>query len=344
MKKERDTIFWIICALLGCTILSVVFVGVWYYQIWERQNPKNSIEEAKAYQYHCAFISGDSEDPLSKDIYEGAKAAGEEEGIYVEYFGENLSLNYTEDELLKIAIASKVDAIILKGAGSRSTERLINQAMTQGIAVVTVAEDDMNSKRCSFVGINKFRMGYDLCEQALAGRPDEQGKLLVLFDQLTDNTDNTIAISGTKKYLDENSGAYTLETQVIDSRESYNVEEQIRMLLRNASERPDIIICTTLAQTQCVYQTLVDLNIVGDIEVMGFYYTQPILESIEKGIVQATYVIDSKEMGRQAVNSISEYKEYGYVSDYVSVSAEIVDKGNVQAWIARQDYTKEGTP
>ena len=343
VKKERDKIFWIICALLGCIILSVVFVGVWYFQIWERQNPKNNIEEAKVYKYHCAFISGDSEDPLSKSIYEGAKEAGEKAGIYVEYFGENLSLNYKEDELLKIAIASKVDAIILKGAGSTSIERLIDQAMAQGIAVVTVSEDDMDSKRCSFVGINKFRMGYDLCAQALSERKTERGKMMVLFDQAAGNPDNTVAISGTKKYLDENSGDYILETQVIDSSESYNVEEQIRMLLRGASERPDIVICTSLAQTQCVYQTLVDLNIVGDVEVVGFYYTQPIIEAIEKGIIQATYVIDAAEMGRQAVNSINEFKQYGYVSDYVSVEAQIINSKNVGQWIEKTQEPEEVT-
>ena len=344
MKKERDKIFWIICALLGCIILSVVFVGVWYFQIWERQNPKNSEEIAKTYQYHCAFVSGDSEDPLSRSIYEGAKEAGEKAGIYVEYFGENLSLNYKVDELLEIAIASKVDAIILKGAGSRSTERLIDQAMAGGIAVVTVAEDDMASKRCSFIGINKFRMGYDLCAEALLERKTEKGKLMVLFDQAADNPDNTIAISGTKKYLDENSGEYILETQVIDSRESYNIEEQIRMLLRNANNRPDIILCTSMAQTQCVYQTLVDLNIVGEVEVIGFYYNQPILEAVEKGIIQATYVIDAKEMGRQAVNSVSEFKKYGYVSDYVSVEAEIVNGKNIKSWLENEEIIEEETP
>lgn len=344
MKKERDNIFWIISLLLGCIVLSVVIVGVWYYQVWESQNHKNSTEAKKSYKYHCAFISEDSEDPFGKSVFEGAKEAGEEMGIYVEYFGENLSLNYDEDELLEIAIASKVDAIILKGAGRSSTEKLINEAMETGIAVVTVSEDDMKSKRCSFIGINKFRMGYDLCAQAVEQREKENGNIMVMFDQVADSPDNTIVLSGMKKYLDENSGNYTLDTQVIDSRESYNVEEQVRMLLRDASKRPDIVICTSLAQTQCVYQTLVDLNIVGDVEVVGFYYTEPILEAIEKGIIQTTYVIDAPEMGRQAVNSVSEYKEFGYVSDYVSVEATIVNKNTAKSLIKEEDAIEEGTP
>ena len=344
MKKERDKIFWIICLLLSCIVLSVVFVGVRYYRIWEDQNPNNKEEEVKAYKYHCAFIASDSEDPFGKNIYEGAKRAGEEVGIYVEYFGENLSLNYKEDELLEIAIAAKVDAIILKGAGSSSTGKLINQAIEQGIAVVTVSEDDMNSKRCSFIGINKFKMGYDLCAEALSDEEKGQGEIMVLFDQLGDNTDNTIAISGAKRYLDENSGDYTLITPSIDSSESYNVEEQIRMLLREKSQRPDIVICTSLAQTQSVYQTLIDLNCVGDIKVIGFYYTQSILEEIEKDIIQATYVIDAEEMGRHAVNSISEYKKYGYVSDYVSVEAEIINEENIKEWLDKENVGEEEDP
>jgi len=344
MKKERDKIFWIICVLLVCIVFSIVFVGARYYHIWKSQSLKNNEEEVQSYEYHCAFITGDSEDPFGRSIYEGAKKAGEEKGIYVEYFGEDLSLNYDRDELIKIAIAAKVDAIILKGAGSSSTKRLINQAMEQGITVVTVSEDDMNSKRCSFIGINKFRMGYDLCAEALSRRAVESGEIMVLFDQVSDNSDNAIAISGTKKYLDENSGNYTLEIQVIDSRESYNVEEQIRMILRDANKRPDIIMCTSLAQTQSVYQVLVDLNIVGKVEVIGFYYTEPILEAIKKEIIQATYVIDATEMGYQAVNSISEYKAYGYVSDYVSVEAEIINVDNVSSWIREEAAIQEVEP
>lgn len=330
MKKKKDKVFFIICLLMGLLFLCVVFVGIWYYQVWSGQSMKNQEEKLKSYTYHCAFISGETDDPFDNSIYEGAKAAGEEKGILVEKYGESLSLDYEVDELLQMAIAAKVDAIILEGTGKSSTGKLIDQADQAGIVVVTVFRDDMNRKRRSFIGIQKFQMGYDLCAQALTYAEDDRGRIMVLFDEQLENPDNSILISGMQKYLNENSGDFRLDTQTIDSRESYNAEEQIRMLLREASKRPEVVVCTSLVQTQCVYQTLVDLNCVGDVQVIGFYYTLPILEAVEKGIIQATYVIDARDMGRQAVNSISEYKKVGYVSDFVSVNAEIVNQENAK--------------
>jgi|GEM_PF-432144 len=357
-KKDRSTL--IIALLMIALLVSVILVGGWYYRVWSKQRVLNEEEAPKAYTYHCAFISSKYEDPFCNSIYEGAKTAGEEAGIYVENYGRQLSLNYSINELLQMAIAANVDAIILEGNQEYSTVELINQAMDQGerkIVVVTVAEDSVGSKRCSFIGENKFRMGYDLCSQALAYADEEDEEILVLLDHMKENTDNNIVISGMQKLLDENkvnsteakkegtlghSLNYKLNSQTIDSSEAYNAEEQIRMLIRNLNTRPDIIICTSLTQTKSVYQSIVDLNCVGKVKVIGFYYDEAILEAIEKGIIQSTYVVDANEIGVQAVNSIGEYKEYGYVSDYVSVDAKIVDQKNVRG-ILQKLQTEEET-
>ena len=329
-KKDRSTL--IIALLMIALLVSVVMVGGWYYWVWSQQRALNDEEEVKAYTYHCAFISSKYEDPFCASIYEGAKMAGEQGGIYVENYGRQLSLSYSVNELLEMAIAAKVDAIILEGDQDYNTVQLIDQAMDtqeQEIVVVTVAQDSVGSKRCSFIGGNKFRMGYDLCSQALASADEDDQEIMVLLDHTQETTDNNIIISGMQKLLDENSGNYQLDSQTIDGSEAYNAEEQIRMLIRSLKTRPDIIICTSLMQTRSVYQSIVDLNCVGKVKVIGFYYNEAILEAIEKDIIKSTYVIDANEIGVQAINSVREYKKYGYVSDYVSVDAKIVDQQNV---------------
>jgi ribose transport system substrate-binding protein len=287
-------------------------------------------QEDRSYTYHCAFISNNFDDPLSAAVFEGAREAGEEQNVYLENYGEQLSLHYEMEDLLQMAIASGVDAVILDGADNPDMTELIDQAMESGIAVVTVLEDNLSSKRCSFVGVNKFRMGYEMCRQALNHMDSvnsnlEQGEILVLFDQVQDNSEQILVTSGMQRCLSENSGDYTLRSQLIDSGGMYNAEEQIRMLLREASVRPAVVVCTSLAQTQCMEQILVDLNCVGDVKVIGYYYTQAILEAIQEGIIQASYAIDTKEMGVQAVHSIREYKQYGFVSDYVTINADVID-------------------
>jgi ribose transport system substrate-binding protein len=173
-----------------------------------------------------------------------------------------------------------------------------------------------------------------MCRQALnhmdsINKKAERGEILVLFDQAQDNSEQVLVTSGMQRYLNENSGDYTLRSQLIDSRGMYNAEEQIRMLLRDVSARPAVVICTSLVQTQCMEQILVDLNCVGDVKVIGYYYTQAILEAIREGIIQASYAINTKELGTQAVNCIREYKQYGFVSDYVTISADVIDDAHM---------------
>jgi ribose transport system substrate-binding protein len=341
-EEQKEKRLFILCIAAGGSLLTILLLTIGYYWFRFGRSMAAPAEEARSYAYHCAFISNNFDDPLSAAVFEGARVAGEEQNVYLENYGEQLSLHYEMEDLLQMAIASGVDAVILNGADTPDMTGLIDQAVESGIAVVTVLEDNLSSKRCSFVGVNNFRMGYEMCRQALNhmgsyNKRTERGEILVLFDQAQDNSEQVLVTSGMQRYLEENSGSYTLRSQLIDSRGMYNAEEQIRMLLRDISTRPAVVICTSLVQTQCMEQILVDLNCVGDVKVIGYYYTQAILEAIREGIIQASYAINTKELGTQAVNSIREYKQYGFVSDYVTINADVIDETHMIDETSRND-------
>lgn len=332
MKKQKvdkiNLTIWIAILLLIGIVGVIVFQ---YLQIWSSKSGSSGIENATAYKYHCAFITKEYEDPFWNSIYEGARKEGKKNSIYIENYGEKLALPYSVDDLMEMAIAAGVDSIILEGNHEASTGELIDEAMKKDITVVTVYKDNVGSKRCSFIGMNNFRMGYKLCSQAVNGLASNRGEIMVLFDGSEENTENTIITSGMQKILEERGSKAVLNAQTIDSSESYNAEEGIRNLLRNVAKRPSVLICTTLIQTQCAYQAVVDLNCVGEVRIIGFYATQTILEAIEKDIIEASYVADTEMMGRKAVESIEEYRKYGYVSDYISVDAQMVDRDSAFA-------------
>ncbi|HIU76897.1 MAG TPA: substrate-binding domain-containing protein [Candidatus Pelethocola excrementipullorum] len=312
--------------LVACiTVLAAVQIG--YKDLMKDQDLSQEAGHIKEFRYHCAFIAQSYEDPFWDSIYEGARNAGEVQGIYVENYGEKLSLNYSLDQRIEMAIAASVDAIIVEGDDQVSTTELIDEAIDQGIVVVTVYQDQVQSRRRTFVGSNKFNMGYNLCSKAYQCLDDDSDEIMVLFDaSLDQNSENTILNSGMQKFLEERSSKAVVNAQLIDSSETYNTEEQIRQLLRNVSKRPKVIVCTNLIQTQCAYQTVVDLNCVGEVKILGFYYSKAILEGIDKGVIEATMTVDTRQMGIEAVDSINEYLGVGYVSDYIPVKSHIVDQ------------------
>lgn len=327
MRKKNNIL--IIAGLL--VIAAVIVLLLRYWKLSGEHQRLMSENSAKIYQYHCVYITENNEDPFWNSIYEGAKEEGIAKDIYVENYGETLSLNYTLEEKLEMAIASGVDAIIIEGIKTNAMTRLIDTAADKGIAVVTVYKDIVGSKRQSFIGINNFQMGYNICAEAYQYLDDNDGEIMIVYDESSqESQDNTLLGTGMKKYLEEMNSEATLNTQLITSNETYDTQEKIRSLLRNKSTRPAIMVCTNMVQTHCAYQSVVDLNCVGEVKIIGFYTSQTIREAIEKDIIQATLVVDTVQMGREAINNIKEYFAYGYSSDYVSVNMKIVNKENVE--------------
>ncbi len=298
--------------ILFCLILALLIfatgMGMRYYT-QSAGTERDRQEEARTYAYHCAYLAEDSEDPFWTSVYEGARKEGKEQNVYVKKFGDSLALDYSVEEKLQMAIASDTDAIIVEGGSAQNLEALIDEAVEKGIVVITVYYDVVGSKRQSFIGINNFQLGYDLCSLAYKYLEKEGDEILVVYDE---NSENTILSSGMKKFLDEQRSQAVLNARMLSSKETYETQDEIRNLLKDKSKRPRVLVCTSLFQTQCTYQSVVDLNCVGEVKIIGFYLSQTIREAILKDIVQAAMVVDTEQMGRAAVESIAEFLTYGY--------------------------------
>ena len=57
-------------------------------------------------------------------------------------------------------------------------------------------------------------------------------------------------------------------------------EEAIRGFLKNNHDSTDIIICTSLQQTQFASQIAVDMNYVGDFKIIGSYQNNAVLPDV----------------------------------------------------------------
>lgn len=320
-KKKWNYLTIIAACFLAALIFLVLYIAKEYCDISSLQKKyENTLTETN-YSAHCAFISGSGSerDSFRQSVYNAARAQGLEEGIYVEDFGKNLYVSYTTDELLQMAIAANVDAIILEATGDSSTTRLINEAVRQGIAVSTIYKDDMDSSRFSYTGVNNVSIGYDYGSLAILCSMPKATSVMVLLDSEEPPAEQRLLISGIGKALSEKRSKAHLDTMILDSSNAFEVDEQVREFLKEHHTSTDIIICTNLAQTQYVSQAAVDLNYVGEFTIIGSYQNYSVLELLKSGVISANIVIDAEQMGRQAVKNLAEYLSYGHSSDYSSV-------------------------
>ncbi len=112
----------------------------------------------------------------------------------------------------------------------------------------------------------------------------------------------------------------------------------------NDENLPDVLVCMDEVVTECVYQALIDYNQVGNVKVIGFYYSDVILDAIDKEIISSAIALDMDEIGRYSVNALDEYSSLGHSNNYYSVNQHVITKENTKDYrteVMRNETGKE---
>lgn len=315
----------------GCFI---ILIGMVFYKSRIADIAAADTASYRKFKYHYAIISEESDAPFWEAIYQGAMEKGIELDAYVEKVGSRLGSSYGLQDLMKIAIASRVDGIIIEPNGDEEIAGLINKAADAGIPVVTVLTDLPESKRISFVGINSYNQGQTYAKQVLELLGEGRKKITVLLSSDSkDISQNTIyssiseAVAGTDVELDYAS---------INTQNPFSSEEEIREIVMSR-DMPEVLVCLTATDTRNAYRALVDYNKLGDITIIGYYDEDLILRAIEMKNIHSTITIDARQMGAFCVEALTEFIEIGQVSDYFSVDISVINEENIKEYIKKQE-------
>lgn len=317
----------------------IILIGMAFYRNRISQLGLADNMNYHKYKYHYALISEEADAPFWEAIYQGASDKGKELDIYVERIGSNLPSTYSLQDLVKMAISYNVDGIIIEPNGEEEITELINMADAEGIPVVTVLNDDPNSKRKSFVGINPYNQGQIYGKQVLELVDKGKKKITVLLNaDSSDSSKNTI-FSGISEMV--KSKDVQVDPVNVNTQSTFSSEEDIRKLIRDNQNPAEVLVCLTAVDTRCAYQAVVDYNKVGVIDIIGYYDSDLILSAIQKGIIHSTMTIDAKQMGAYCVEALNEYMQTGQVSDYFSVDIYAIGEDNVDEYIKLRSEAEE---
>lgn len=335
MKKSTKIIFFI---LSGCILL---LSGIWIYfqksleQVDQLESGKNTV-----YKKHYVLIANERDSVLWNSIYESARAEAAEADAYLELLSLDNNEGYSQADCLEIAIASQVDGIILMPDGSSEVREVIDAAAEADIPVITVLEDDSDSQRISFVGLNSYQMGDAYADQALHFLDTDSTSIMVLVDSSSKNSAKNLIFSQIIKSLElkkKPGQEVHLEAYTIDSASDFDSEESIRDIFVNSDEVPDIMICMDEVVTECVYQAMIDYNKVGEVNIIGYYYSNLILDAVERGTIPATIALDTEEIGKYCIDALEEYRQLGYTSDYYSVGLNVITSENASSFMESEE-------
>ena len=335
--KEKVSHSRIAVTVLAGVVLALFFmtiVGLVYYREMIRRIGEVQEEVYTQYPRLYAYIAEDPDSQLSTRIYKEISEYAKENNCYVELTGQNLSTTYSKADRINIAISSKVDGIILEGDNSEETIKLIKKADDAGIPVITVLSDCEGSARKSFIGLNQYTLGTEY-GNALTEIKSQNYPLTVLV--LKNGASDDFIIQALQKPI---TGRFvSISSKDIDTSSQFTSEENIMKTLDELNKMPDVIICLNDKITESAIQCIVEKNLVGKTQILGYYDSETIRKAIERGSVYATFTIDTKTLAMQSVNALNELNETGFTSDYSNVKVIKITRTNLEEYDNAEEKT-----
>lgn len=340
--------------LLAVTLVSVLvtlILGTLLFRFY--MSNFRTKQESYEYDKYYVMITDNYKSDFWKAIYKGAVDYAKEEGIFVELLGQNISGEYSCEELMRIAIASRVDGIIVYANESDEMTELINEATDNSIPVVTLYSDNTRSSRMSYVGVGSYNIGReygkqinnivrekrrDSIESENIGQRSPLEIAVLVNAGVGDSGQNIIisAIQDSLRQVNITDSEYNISTVTIDNTNAFSVEESIRdiFLMENV---PDVILCLNELDTVCAYQAVVDFNKVGQVNILGYYDSDAIVNAVDRGVLYATVSIDTRQLGEYSVKALNDYYEYGNTSQYYTADITLISQDNVSDFLKKED-------
>lgn len=328
MKKY--TVYYALAALALVVLLTLF--GWRCYIRTIKKDEMGELNSRREYARHYVMIPDEVDSALWQDIYQSARETADGMDAYVELFGDWAVGDYSQLEYLEIAVAAKVDGIIIRADGTEKMREAIDEAAEAGIPVVTVLDDDTASARKSFVGINSYQMGTTYGNQILACVDESTRKITVLMDQAESGKElifKELKTTVQSALSEEKQEQISIQPLSIVSSSTFDAEETIRDLIKDEETRPDILVCMNETDSVCAYHSMVDYNLVGNIAIIGYYQSDTILNAIEKGTLPMAVTLNAQQIGQRGVEALEEYHNMGYTNSYFSVDLDIIKRENV---------------
>lgn len=327
MIRRNRNINMIIIMLTGLLTTVITFILLFYYIVFQNSNSISSIGQVNNYKRYYAVITENKDTLLWQQIFSSMNKMTNAYNAYVDYIGDDMSVNYSLCDRIQMAIASGVDGIILEPNDEPELKKYINKAVGNGIPVITVLRDIQDSERISYIGTNSYVLGQIYCDIVFN---DIKNSLKQIYVLTSGNSDDKLIVTELREYMSKNINTDDLKViqYPINHTDSFDADESIRSLITN-KYYPSVIVCMTQEDTERVCQVVVDYNLVGKIQIIGRYLSNTIAKGIQKKIIEATIEVEATDIGSKCIQALSEYNDIGNVSEYYSINVHVVTNGNI---------------
>ena len=318
-----ENILMMVSVVIFGAFLALVFT---YYGTALKEASGEGTELNREYSYQYEMIVGNRNSALWEDVYEKAKEEAAANDALLSLRKADWNKEYDKSDYVDMCIAAKVDGIILEYNGEAGLVDKINEAAAKNIPVVTIMNDPEKSARQSYVGVNDYQMGQAYGTQVAKLVNDQTKTVLILSNRERELEKNQLyarIYSAVFEKTGRESGIRVREQNLI-SKNQFDVEEAVRNIFQSADGPPDILVCLDEVTTECAYQAMIDFNLVGDVNIIGYYASDTMLDAVKKGLIPVTISMDAAQIARYCAEALTEYRETGRSNTYYTVDLNFI--------------------
>ncbi|MBB5355354.1 ribose transport system substrate-binding protein [Anoxybacillus mongoliensis] len=316
---------------ISLIIFLVLFLYVFFHFITVTKQLEKTVAKLQHEQKmmshfpHVILISQEFDNPYWRKIEQGAKEAGKQYDVNIEYIGPLRTSIEEQVKLLEKAIASRVDGIIVQNLKDEAFTPLIDKAISRNIPVITIDADAPKSRRIAYVGTNNFEAGR-LLGQAVVSRVEGKQEIGVIIG--TDTSENQrLRLQGFLSVITEYP---RLKVVSVASSNISRIQASIQaeQMLR---KQPNISVMVGTSALDAIGIRMAIKNLHReDIQIFGFDDVEETMEAIKEGDIVATVVQKPYDMGYSAVKLMADHLSGKQIDKEHFTATGVIDYQNIQ--------------
>ena len=285
-------------ALAGATVMNLLLIGQTRKALDEGILGNKS--PGAVLKYHVALIIPDSPDSFFDGLREGLLKAAGTEAVAIQVFKYHANVPDEAETYFQLCLTSRIDGVILY-AGPDQMARRGDQASKEDVVFVPVGTLTPPRAGLGFVGSSSLLQGVEAGNQVVRrlGRSARVGLLLTSEGEEVPVEDPVY--EGVVIALRSAPGAHIV--QVSRARPGILSGEEAASALLKADPSINVLVCASAPITEGAAQVVVDQGRVGQVLIVGTDESPTIDRLVDKGVIAASIVRDSKKMGAEALKA-----------------------------------------
>ncbi|WP_416147525.1 sugar-binding protein [Salipaludibacillus sp. HK11] len=324
MKRKSIIYIVLIVAFIG-----TLFLSYYYYtkaDYYDAQISKALSIETSTKTHHFALITEEMDHEYWNLVGEGAKQAEDSYDVFVEYMGTRGANPEEQVELIDMAIAAKVDGIIVQAIRDEVFDPMIDKAINQGIPVITVDSDSPTSSRLAYIGTDNYQSGR-MAGEALINDNNGEAVVGIITNSVTSSSQN-LRVKGFEDALADAEGIEVVTIE--ESSNSRVIAAQKTDMILTEYEHINAFFGTSALDGLGISASIQERDQKDDIYIIAFDALDETLKLLEDEKIDAVVSQQPFQMGFQSVELMLDIINERPVEEVTHTGTDIIRKADIK--------------